>query len=126
MVVSSRQHGLQARDDLESKTLPLCGEVFFSPQKHIKIILEVTTMHNRGFHSSFGHHGMGMHGHGPMHSPHMGYHHPSFGMNYYHRPMYNPAPFMFGYRRPYYRSYGFGGGLGLILILLFLARIFMF
>lgn len=86
-------------------------------------------MYNRGFHSSFGHHGMSMHGHGPMHSPHMGYHGPHYG-GYYHHPvaprMYNPAPLMFGFGRPYHRSYGFGGGLGIILVLLFLARLLMF
>ncbi|MDO5139627.1 MAG: hypothetical protein Q4D71_14350 [Oscillospiraceae bacterium] len=86
-------------------------------------------MYNRNFHSSFGRPGMGMHGHGPMHSPHMGYHGPHFGGRYYRRPMispmYNPNPFMFGYRRPYYRSYGFGGGLGIVIALLFLSFFLM-
>ena len=85
-------------------------------------------MYNRNIHSSFGRPRMGMHGYGPMHSPHMGHHGPHFGGGYYRRPMifsmHHPHPFMYGYRRPYCRSYGLGGGLGIIILLLLLSFFF--
>ncbi len=86
-------------------------------------------MFNRRIHSAYNYPRMGMPRHHTVHPLMMWDIGPHMHNRYYRRyttPRFYHYPFFYGYRMPYYRRYGFGGGLGIILALLFLSYFLVF